>query len=286
MLEPVFGRSPVEYFGHAYTDHSSKAKSDQLAQLCPFLNSECKKPRKSQPHIKVGVCTVGYKAEFLNKYVPIVICPYRYHIQGVFERLAAHYLPANADSQIQWASEVSIGSGGSIDFVVTISKRVSPIRIEDFICIEFQAAGTTGTPWEAVKEFQTSRAFVSGSYHFGINWANEFAKTMMQQVYKKGMIVESWKKRIIFVLQDVGMQYLRESYDVSGLHIPARDEDPIQFFTMRMEWDDTQANWSPVPSGIVSADLEGIRKILAGSASGEYITLDRFIENIKRRLLP
>jgi hypothetical protein len=284
LPEPVFGRHPVEYFGHAYTDHSENAKNDQSNQHCPFLNSQCKKPRKSQPDIKVGVCSVGYKAEFIDKYLPVVICPCRYNVQDVFNQIASHYLSVDVNSQIRWASEVSIGSGGSIDYVITKSKNASPTQIDDFICIEFQAAGTTGTPWEAVKEFQVSRAFANHSYKFGINWANEFAKTMMQQVYKKGMIIESWKKRIVFVLQDVGMEYLCKSYDVSGLRDPARDEDPIQFFSLRMDWDDTKMAWLPVPSNIVSTDLEGIRKILAGSAANEYITLDRFVDNIKRRL--
>ena len=284
MSEPNYGRHPIEYFGYSYINHSIQAKNDQLKQHCPFLNNECKKPRKSQPEIKVGVCTVGYRPEFISEYVPVVVCPHRYYVQDIFNQIASNYLPRDADSEIRWAPEVSIGLGGSIDFVITKSKRKTPIQIEDFICIEFQAAGTTGTPWEAVKDFQKSRTFNKHVYPFGINWANEFAKTMMQQVYKKGMIIESWNKRIVFVLQDVGIEYLRNTYDVSGLHTPARDEDPIQFFTLRMDWDDTKMSWLPVPNNTISTDLEGIRKILAGSSSGEYITMDKFIDNIKRRL--
>lgn len=285
MAEPLFGRHLVEYFGHTYTNNSAEATKGQRAQYCPFLDSECKKPRKSQPEIKIGVCTVGYKAEFLDRYEPVVICPYRYHTKYVFNQIADHYLPKDSDSLIQWVPEVSLGAGGSIDFVVTKSKRTAPLTIEDFICIEFQAAGTTGTPWDAVKDFQASRGFTKQSYPFGINWANEFAKTMMQQVYKKGMIIESWKKRIIFVLQDVGMNYLRNSCDISGLHSSARDEDPIQFFSMKMTWHDSDNVWVPTLSDIVSTDLEGVRKILAGSAPKEYITMDKFLDNIKRRLL-
>jgi hypothetical protein len=96
--------------------------------------------------------------------------------------------------------------------------------------VEFQAAGTTGTPWEAVLDFQKSRKFSKQTYNYGINWANEFAKTMMQQVYKKGMVVESWNKRIVFVMQDVGMEYLKAgSYNITGLHEPATAKDSIQF---------------------------------------------------------
>ena len=134
-------------------------------------------------------------------------------------------------------------------------------------------------------DFKESRQFARQNYKYGINWANEFAKTMMQQVYKKGMIVESWDKRIVFVLQDVGMNYLMAgAYDISGLHEPATLEDSIQFYTMRMNWDDQANMWMPIANRILGSDLEGIRKILSGSESDEYITLDRFVSNIRRRL--
>jgi hypothetical protein len=35
---------------------------------------------------------------------------------------------------------------------------------------------------------------------------------------------------------------------------------------------------------LFGSDLEGVRKILSGSASDEYITLERFFDNIRRRL--
>ena len=194
------------------------------------MESECKKPRKSEPHIKVGVCSVGYKAQFFENYKPVVICPYRFVTKGVFDQISNHYFPADTDSFTQWIPEVSIGMAGSIDYVLAKLKYDTPTEIEDFVCVEFQAAGTTGTPWEAVLDFQKSRKFSKQTYNYGINWANEFAKTMMQQVYKKGMVVESWNKRIVFVMQDVGMEYLKAgSYNITGLHEPANAKDSIQF---------------------------------------------------------
>ena len=191
MPEPTLARHPAEYFGHAYINNSIEAVQHQEKQHCPFLASECKKPRKSEPHIKVGVCTVGYKGKFLNGFEPVVICPHRYQANQVFNHVASYYFPPDADSFTRWAPEVSIGLGGSVDYVLAKCRHATPTVIEDFICVEFQAAGTTGTPWEAVLDFRQSRQFTKQNYHYGINWANEFAKTMMQQVYKKGMIVES-----------------------------------------------------------------------------------------------
>lgn len=285
MSEPEFKRHPVEYFGHAFIDDSVEAVQHQESQYCPFLASECRKPRKSEPQTKVGVCTVGYKAQFSQKFEPVVICPYRYRTDYIFEQIANYYFPPDAGYFTKWVPEVSIGLGGSIDYVLAKFKNSSPAEIEDFICVEFQAAGTTGTPWDAVMDFKRSRQFTRDNYNYGINWANEFAKTMMQQVYKKGMIVDSWQKRIVFVLQDVGMAYLRAgAYDTTGLHEPADSQDLIQFYTMKMRWDDSGKEWTLGPDSVLGCDLEGVRKILSGSVSAEYITLEGFIGNINSKL--
>ena len=287
MPEPEYSRHPVEYFGHSFTDNGRTARSHQRRQHCPFLGSECKKPRKSEPQVKVGICTVGYQPQFLQSFKPVVICPHRFDTDAVFAVIANQYFPPDADSFTRWAPEVSIGLGGSIDYVLAKFNRANPTVIEDFVCVEFQAAGTTGTPWQAILDFQQNRRFTGRNYKYGINWANEFAKTMMQQVYKKGMIVTSWNKRIVFVLQDVGMEYLKSgAYDVSGLHDPATDQDLIQFYTLRMAWEEKGRKWELAPDAIIGSDLEGIRKILSGSASDEYITLEGFSANISRGLNP
>ncbi len=49
------------------------------------------------------------------------------------------------------------------------------------------------------------------AYTYGLNWANEFMKTMMQQVYKKGQVIETWNKKIVFVIQDVALEYLENA---------------------------------------------------------------------------
>lgn len=54
------GKYPTEVFGHVYSDTGVDATNDRKCQHCPYLGRECTKPRKSEPHIKVGICTVGY----------------------------------------------------------------------------------------------------------------------------------------------------------------------------------------------------------------------------------
>lgn len=177
-----------------------------------------------------------------------------------------------------------MGVGGSVDFVlVKLRKNGDSQTIEDFVCIEFQAAGTTGTPWGAILEFKKHKRFLRESYKFGINWANEFAKTMMQQVYKKGNMIELWGKRIIFVFQDVGLNYLKSSYDVRGLR-DTSEKDSIRFYTFNMVWDDKRCRWKLEFDKEMSTNTKGVSRILAGAESASYPTIEKFKENIKRKM--
>ena len=284
MPGPEIGKYPLEYFGHTFTDFSETAREHRGEQHCPFLGSECKKPRKSNPSVKVGVCTVGYKAAFMDRSEPVVICPHRFEYSGVFDFIANHYFPVDDDWLLQWIPEVNMGRAGSIDYVLAKSRRENPAVIDDFICVELQAAGTTGTPYQAVLDFQNGVDFTRKKYKFGINWANEYGKTLMQQVYKKGMILESWGKRLVVVLQDAGMKYLRSgSNDVAGLNDPANYDDLIHFYTMGMVWAEERDRWEFVPTGILGSNVEGVRKLLSGSAVVDRITEEEFCQNIIHR---
>lgn len=281
MKEPQFTRHPTEIFGYPFIVKDSLAQETRDKQLCPFLDDECKKPRKSQPEIKIGVCTVGYKGKFLEKVTPVIICPHRFEVPIVYNKIQELYFGDLPDRyQVKWTSEVSCGVAGSIDFVAA---KMKGEEIEDFLCVEFQAAGTTGTPWPAVIDFKKTGNFQKETYKYGINWANEFTKTMMQQVYKKGMVIESWGKKIVFVLQDVGLAYIQSTTDTQDLH-EARDNDPIHFCTFRIVWDKNSKTWQLEFDKRMSTNIEGVRKILGGAHEDEFLTISEFENNINKRL--
>jgi len=272
---PRIAKHPTEIFGYSYTEHGTDAKKALEAQSCPFLGDICKKPRKSEPHIKVGICSVGYKGNFLDEYRPVIICPHRFLEEEVFNTVERLYL-SDWDGNVEWVSEANIGVGGSVDYVAVKldSKNDS---IQDFLCVEFQAAGTTGTPWQAVVEFKANRSFNKNSYPYGINWANEFMKTMMQQVYKKGRIIQFWKRKIVFIVQDVAIDYLKSAVDTSDLRA-ATDEDEIHFLTFGMIWEKDKG-WRLKHNGSYSTDLEGINKILGGAQTENFLTEEAFKNN-------
>ena len=277
VAEPRIGKFPTEIFGYSYIDHGVEAVQALESQFCPFLSDECKKPRKSEPHIKVGVCSVGYQGNFVDQFRPVVICPHRFlEDRTVFDTIEQLYMP-NGDRTIEWVSEVSIGVVGHVDYVA-VKLDTEGTSVEDFLCVEFQAAGTTGTPWPAVLDFKNNRGFQSDSYQYGINWANEFVKTMMQQVYKKGRVIQNWKRKIIFVVQDIAIEYLKSTVDTSGLR-DANDEDPIHFVTFSMNWRGI-SEWKLVYNNSFSTDLDGINKILGGAMTEDFPTEETFKNNI------
>jgi len=276
MNEPIIRKYPTEIFCHAFVDNSEDAKTALQQQYCSFIKGICTKPRKNEPHIKVGVCSVGYKGNFINDFVPVIICPHRFREDVVFETICNKYL--SHWTNLEWVSEVTMGVGGSIDYVAVT--RDDKGEVTDFLCVEFQAGGTTGSPWDAVLDYREHGTFLKDSYNYGINWANEFMKTMMQQVYKKGKIIEFWKRKIIFVVQDIAIDYLRYTVDTKDLR-QQDNLDPIHFCTFKMKWQDVK--WTLDFHEIVSTNLAGINRILGGADREFYPSVDDFKKSILRK---
>ena len=278
MQRPLLKKYPTEIFGCPYIDGSVELKKEIQQQYCPFIKGTCVKPRKSEPHIKVGICTIGYKGDFLEDFEPVIICPQRFKESIMFDTIRKNYL--SHWTNIEWITEVNIGVGGSVDYVAITRDKNN--KIIDFFCVELQAAGTTGSPYPAITDICETGKFQRNSYKFGINWANEFSKTMMQQAYKKGKIVNHWGRKIVFVLQDCGLKYIKTACDTSRLK-SSDNKMPIDFCTFSLVWDDIQNIWKLCFSSIESTDIEGINLMLGGATVEEYLTEEEFIINIIRK---
>ena len=59
MMAPEIKKFPTEIFCYSFTDKSEQARKALEQQYCYFLKGVCNKPRKSEPNIKVGVCSLG-----------------------------------------------------------------------------------------------------------------------------------------------------------------------------------------------------------------------------------
>lgn len=230
-------RRPLEYFCYDL-EHYGKIEAFSLAirqQYCKYLKALCSKPRKSTPEIRVGICSVGASVAGRKVVKPVIICPMRFREDAMFETIRLKYL--SDWKNVKWIPEVSIGVGGNVDYVAVETDKKG--RITDFLCVEIQAAGTTGSPYYWIENLRkTGRLTKPVKHNYGINWANEFTKTMMQQAYKKGKIAEHWGRKIVFVIQDVALEYLRKKSDCSKL-VCSNPALPIDFCSFKLEWNNS-----------------------------------------------
>ncbi len=273
--QPNISTYPIEIFGTLYNDQSPLAQDYRNRQHCPYLNRECTKPRKSEPHIKVGICSVGYSG-FLPTAVPNIICPHRFLDPNLFKSIKDFFYPEWQSFTL--SSEVSMGVGGNVDYVLS-----NPNNYNDFLCVEIQANGTTGSPYNYVKEILTNGVYSGSSYTFGLNWANEFSKTMMQQAYKKGKIATYWGKKIVFIIQDVAMQYLVANMDTSALR--QNREDSIHFLMYKMVWSTNEGRFCLQIDSWKSTSTDGISRMLGGADTAQYPDIEDFINTVRRRII-
>lgn len=269
-------KQPIEVFCHDVESNTISAKLARSQQYCKYMKATCTKPRKSEPQVKVGICTLG--ASIMGgKMSPVIVCPQRFKEELMFETIIRQYL--TSWKNVRWVQEVSIGVGGSVDYVaVEVDARDI---VTDFLCVEIQAAGTTGTPYPYVRELLTDGHFSGKRYSYGINWANEFSKTMMQQAYKKGKIVESWGRKIVFVVQNIAMDYLKNAVDCSLL-TEYKTDSPIDFCSFALVGKNDNS-WHLEFEQIRSTTMDGINLMLGGASVNEYPTEVDFIANIMRK---
>lgn len=179
---------------------------------------------------------------------------------------------------VKWIQEVNIGVGGNVDYVAVEVDEYDVVK--DFLCVEIQAAGTTGTPYPYVQELLEKGRYSGKTHTYGINWANEFTKTMMQQAYKKGKIVEYWKCKIVFVVQNLAMDYIQATSDCSKLE-DSNPDFPVDFCSFGLRWKDNK--WELEFDNIKSTTIEGINRIIGGAKVDEYPTEKEFIRNIIKK---
>ncbi len=270
------GKFPIEVFCCDFENHSEATEMAFKQQYCKYLKGTCVKPRKSEPHIKVGICSLGSTINRGREVFPVIICPQRFKEETMFETIRQKYL--SHWKNVKWIQEVNIGVGGNIDYVAVEVDEDDIVK--DFLCVEIQAAGTTGTPYPYVRELLEYGHYSGKNYTYGINWANEFSKTMMQQAYKKGKIVEFWNRKIVFVVQNLAMEYIQATSDCSKLE-EYNPDFPVDFCSFDLKWKDNI--WGLEFNNIKSTTIEGINLIIGGAKVDEYPTEEEFIRNIIKK---
>lgn len=279
----IVKRLPVEYFCQELDTLTEEERLSINQQYCRYLRATCNKPRKSEPNIKVGICSLGSTVARGKAVYPIIICPHRLKEEIMFKTIEEKYL--SGWDNVHWVQEVDMGVGGNVDYVAF--ELDANGKIKNFQCVELQAAGTTGTPYPYAlamingEPTENLRNSSGKKVTYGINWANEFTKTMMQQAYKKGKIVEKWGRKIIFVVQDVALKYLNSTSDCSLLE-SSNPNYPVDFCTFKMDWNE-ENGWHLLFDEIYSTTIEGINKIISGAESKNYPSPDKFMDITLRK---
>jgi hypothetical protein len=134
------------------------------ADYCPFLDSTCKKRRKSQGE-SIGTCSVGYRGRGQTEYRPHCICPHRFETSGVLDEIEPLF---TEEGEYFTTPEVPL-LGTSIAYVA--SKRAADGTVLDFAGVEIQALDTTGSVWdyrEAYFDDEEQMECVDGTYGLGV----------------------------------------------------------------------------------------------------------------------
>ena len=260
------GNIPYEVFGFSTGEELIQNDIPDInRQYCPFLQSECTKFRKSQPDIKIGSCVLGHGED------PIIICPERFKVDAVFRTIESQYF---GDRDVKWVPEVSLGDRGNVDYVAALPNGNRDL--DDFLCVEFQANGTTGTPWEAIEYFRNRYTMQDApKTKYGFNWANEYTKTLTQQLLKKGALIEKWGRKIVVVLQDSGMDYIiRQGQGVRDY----QEDDTVHFLPFTLGYEGNRWELSASDQEY-SANMDGIIRSLT-SESEAPISVDDFKQQI------
>lgn len=268
----------LELFGIPTSKKSRRWRSIAKKSWCPFLDRICLKPRKSSPNILIGTCTVSHKS------LPVIICPHRLLerrqiFTDTFHLLTLHQ-PGN---ELHIVPEISL-PGGSVDyFVASVSKG----RVRDFVGIELQTLDTTGTVWPERQRFLHSvgvpveKADVECRDPFGMNWKMT-AKTILVQLHHKVETFEHLNKKLVLVMQDHLLAYMKQNFSLRHLNEPALPGDSMHFHAYRLG-QDRSVDWRLDLAKRMSTDTAGVGAALGLQVSPK-VELETIIEQLQAKI--
>jgi len=183
-----------EIFTYPVNNKSDLAKRAVNNYYCRFISGKCDKPSRMIDY-PLGVCSVK-----VNGKTPI-ICPNRFLEDNIVFINICNEVFGSTDNVLLF-KEIGLSGIGTFDFVLVKHKPISS-QVEDFCVVEFQSDSTTGTGKivDALKDFMNGDEINNRSYSFGMNTYNTIKLSYIQMLIK-GQVLESWNKKIYWVMQD------------------------------------------------------------------------------------
>lgn len=252
-------RSVVELFGLDATDTSQPWSTVLGDQECPFTHKRCYKVRKSAPEISIGTCTVS----FGKPPAPILICPSRLLDRGQIFTDCLHLLTLHEPgNELHLVPEVKI-PGGNVDYFLVSTKND---RVVDFVGIELQTLDTTGSVWperQRVVErlgIETNDPAVNTTKAFGMNWKMT-AKTILVQMHHKASTFEHVNRKLVLVIQNEFLGYMRGEFKFDHFHEPATISDTVHMHAYGLK-DPVAGHRALALASRISTDVVGIGEAL------------------------
>jgi hypothetical protein len=272
----------VELFGVSTCSKEENWSLIVHEQICPFLGKKCYKVRKSDPQTSIGTCTVLYG----KPPVPIIICPTRLTERGQIFNNSLHLLTARQpDDELHIVSEVSI-PGGSVDYFL-VSAREG--KVQDFVGIELQTLDTTGTVWPErqrfLKKIEIPRSddAENSDKPYGMNWKMT-AKTILVQMHHKIDTFEHVNKKLVLVVQDKLLEYMRREFNFAHLRNPAVIEDSMHFHAYQITRQ-PDGSFKLIRQSQLSTDANGIATCLGLQAEAK-VELKQILGALQAKISP
>lgn len=267
----------LELFGASTRARKANWARLVKAQQCPFTKTKCYKVRKSQPDVSIGTCTLRYGADRKD----IVICPNRLLERKQVFMDCLHLLTLHEPgNELHIIPEISI-PGGSVDYFLVSARQG---KAKDFVAIEFQTLDTTGTVWPERQRLLRSLGFkvaskdVASDRSFGMNWKMT-AKTILVQLHHKVDTLEHIGKRLVLVIQDHLLSYLRREFNFSHLR-DVRVGDAMHVHAYELK---TQGQFRLQLATRISTDAAGVAKAL-GLQAETRVELETILAELERKM--
>lgn len=215
---------PSEVFGLPHYNTSNEASEIRKNHWCRFVDKVCYKQSRLINY-PFGVCTAHVSGK------EVALCPRRFlDNHTVFADIAQHHFKTTSDILV--FSEVGLKDIGSFDFVM-VKHRPMSTEIEDFVVIEFQTGQTTSTGKlvQGLKDYMAGETVESKSYDFGLNLYDVWKRTLTQ-ILNKGVVMESWRKKIYWVVQEPVYNYFAKRYNLQTLDFQAQHSSVFALYDL------------------------------------------------------
>jgi len=275
----------TELFGHPVTKCNDAWAEIVEAQQCTFLNRKCWKTRKSQKHISIGTCSVGF-GEAAGR-DPVIICPTRFIARRQIFVDCLHLLTLHEPgNELHIVPEVSV-PGGNVDYFI-VSVRDGQVR--DFAGIEIQGLDTSGSVWPERQRLlrdlglpREDNAEDDEITSFGMNWKMT-AKTILVQMHHKIQTFDHVNKKLTLVVQDRLLEYMQQAFSFGHIMNPASQGQPMHIHSYRLA-QQTDGSLRLALAANLSTDVEGIAQCLGLQAEAR-IEYEQIISTLRRRISP